>query len=177
MSCIEEKTISLSTRDLVTFLSILVVILPWGMLITQSEVVIEGFLFVIVLRPVDSYVSMIGGIDSLSLIVVLIFLLPRIFFTYMLVRLYQGQTTMKRVVSVGVIVEFEIVFWAVLQGSNVFIISSWFYVMIGIPLPLLLLSVLYIMKRYPPESHDDSWLHDKLSEPVRPFDPDQDSNE
>ena len=155
MSRIGDKKDPISIRDLMTYMSILILICPWGALIEQFEVAIEGFFWIIVLRPTNSYIDVFSPLN----IVVLIFVLPRVLFAYMLVRLYQDRTRVKRVVSIGVIVEFEIVFWAILGGSNVLIYAAWPYVMIGVPLPILLLSALYILKHYPPEHHDDTWLY------------------
>ena len=75
----------------------------------------------------------------------------RLLFVYQIKRYYDNKTTKNRVLLLGLLVECESVFIGILVSL------SYYYLVIGIPIPLLLLSALYLMKHNPPEEDPQSW--------------------
>ncbi len=82
----------------------------------------------------------------------------RFLFVYQIKRYYDNKTTMNRALLLGLLVECESVFIGILVSL------SYYYLVIGIPIPLLLLSALYLMKRNPPEEDPQSWAEESSNE-------------
>ncbi|MHA1479966.1 MAG: hypothetical protein ACTSQZ_00880 [Candidatus Thorarchaeota archaeon] len=144
----------LSPRDVTTIMSVLILLLPWGLSVSQTSTVIFGIFWSLVFRPTNFYFSVNLPADVFPLSVLFI----RIIFGVLVSRLYCERGTLKRVLSVGVLAEYPVVFIAILGGALVYSQPAWSYVMIGIPTPFLLLGTLYLLKRRPPPRYDDSWI-------------------
>ncbi len=147
-------------RDAIKILSIVVLIAPYGMIIDRVGSYIIAFFWTIHIRNYDVVVSPLIPIDFFSLL----FLFSRIIFIYLFARLYHGKSTKKTVISVGVVIEYSLVFMAILQGSLVFAYPDWPYVMIGLPIPILLCSTLVILHYWPLPLQNDRWLDESPQE-------------
>ena len=144
----------LTPRDVTIIMSVLIVLFPWGIMITRDTIAFYWILWSFVFTPTDFHFS----IHLLQHVISLAVLFIRIFFSIQLRRLYRERGSIKRVLSIGVLVEYLVVFYSLISGSMVYSQPAWGYVIIGIPTPFLLLYVLYLLKRRPPPRYDDSWL-------------------
>ncbi|MHA2242810.1 MAG: hypothetical protein ACXACE_14495 [Candidatus Thorarchaeota archaeon] len=141
-------------QDVNIIIAVLILFSPWGMMVMQDSTGVYWLLWSIILRPSNSYFSIHLSPDPILISIIVL----RVIFGILVIRIYSERSTMKRILSVGILAEYSIVFLALLQSSLVLLRPDWPYVMIGIPTPLLLLCTLYLLKRYPPPTYDDSWL-------------------
>jgi len=153
MSAGEIQDTQLTSRDVTTIMSVLILLLPWGLIVTEEDTTIYWIFWYLAFEPTGFNFRAGLPIYPVFLSAVCV----RLIFCVLMSRLYSERSTVKRVLSVGVIAEYHVVFYTILLGFNVYILPAW-PVMIGIPTPFLLLSTLFLLKRRPPPRYDDSWL-------------------
>jgi len=100
--------------------------------------------------------------DPFSLFASLPFTFLRIVFAIMMMRLYQGKTTKKRAILVGIASELQlaVIYYLPTLFMLLFAPSMYFYIQIIIPIPVLFAIGLIIMKFSPPAERT-MWIEDE----------------
>ncbi|MHA2065538.1 MAG: hypothetical protein ACXABY_14280 [Candidatus Thorarchaeota archaeon] len=105
--------------------------------------------------------------DSMMLFATLAFSFMRFVFLYMVWRAYQGKTTQKRVIRVGIAMElcFTLLYYLPLIIS-ILLIPMWSTsLQLAIPFPILLLAGWIVLKLRPPSETFSSWVESEQAEP------------
>ncbi|MFX0056497.1 MAG: hypothetical protein ACFFAX_15830 [Promethearchaeota archaeon] len=91
---------------------------------------------------------------------------PRIIFAYMISRLYNEKTTMKRVVCIGIIAELWLpaIYYMPFLLQAIMAPSAMGGVTIIIPIPILLIAGLFLLRRRPAKGLPVAWAEDDSSE-------------
>ncbi len=85
------------------------------------------------------------------------FTFPRLMVPYEVGRLYHQKTTRKRVFIFAILGDLSLAIYALLVTLPVLFTPFYPYVVIGIPLPFLVLTLWLLLKKYPPKASDE-WL-------------------
>lgn len=78
-------------------------------------------------------------------------------FAYQMVRLYQGKSTMKQTLLVGLFIELQTL---IIDIPMILIMHRGLY-LIHIPIPILLLAAIIMMRYKPPSPRTKSWVEDE----------------
>ncbi|MFW9913153.1 MAG: hypothetical protein ACFFEU_11810 [Candidatus Thorarchaeota archaeon] len=91
---------------------------------------------------------------------------PRLVFAYMISRLYNEKTTMKRVVCIGIIAELWLpaIYYIPFLLQATMAPSTVGGVTIIIPIPILLVAGLYLLRKKPTKGLPVAWAEDDCSE-------------
>jgi len=85
----------------------------------------------------------------------------RLIFVYQFYRYYQGRTSKKRTLILGILVESELLIIPALNALYILLVPPYLTVIIGIPTPFLLLISLAAMELYQPQKKESGWLSEE----------------
>ncbi len=148
-----------SSDQIRTLLGIVVMLAPYGILFDSEAFIIMGILVQFDIRPYGSF-FVLGFLDFLS--VPSLFL--RILFVHQVIRLYNGITTKKNTIILGIFSEMTTVFYGLFISFPVLFIPGFRYLIIGLPVPILLVTTLILVKYRKPPVRVPEWLAQKTGE-------------
>jgi len=146
----------------VSALVALILLLPLGAIFDEELLTIPSVTWIINYRIIGPNQGMsFSFLSPADWMAGLLLSLPRFLFVRQIVRYYEGRTSMKRTLLIGLLGELNTLWYALLISLPALFIPGLRYVRLGVPIPFLLLIGWTWMAHHPPRQDAQSWLESR----------------